>query len=292
MLRSVCFSFTLVLSQLVTPNGFAASNYICATNAAGEITNSSWAPVSPGSGDCSFEALGVKIEAYDVGYCTSEPTATDTSMCSFWDIEGDPAVIEITKNGISNLIPQKQIPPGTYTHSVFYQSNKAIVRASLKFADSRTGRTGSGEYCWTVSGDWVKSNDASYPRSSYTAECGSTPPTSSEIEYATYIYDNFGSGVFSGSETDVYSGRIKKNHLLDKQFNPITSNSTDGIIMTIEQFVEPIIFREGYQTLIDIDYPISTQGVHVNSNNFPTIKKFLATSADTVVKYQLVKLGD
>ena len=270
----------------------AAEQYICATNASGEITNSSWGPVSPGVGDCSYEALGVKLEMFDSGYCTSEPSATDTSMCSFWDLEGNPAVVEITKNGISNLIPQKQIPPGTYTHSVVYMTNRAIVRASLKFANSRTGRTGSGRYCWTVSGNWVNSNDASYPRSSYTAECGSSPPSSSEIEYTNYIYDRLGVGLFSATSVDIYSGRVKKHHLLDKEFNPITSELADGILMTIEEFVEPIVFKEGYQTIIDIDYPISTQGVHVNSNNYPTIKKFLTADADTVVRYGLVKIDD
>ena len=286
------FTCAIALNLWPTQQLRAAEQYICATNASGEITNSSWAPVSPGAGDCSYEALGVKLELFDSGYCTSEPSVTDTSMCSFWDLEGNPAVVEITKNGISNLVPQRQIPHGTYTHSVIYMTNKSIVRASLKFAASRTGRTGSGKYCWTVSGDWVISNDASYPRSSYTSECGPSLPSSSDIEYTNYIYDRLGVGTFSASSVDAYTGRKKSHYLLDKQFNQITSELNDAILMTVEEFVEPIVFKEGFQTIIDIDYPISTQGVHVNSNNFPTIKKFLAADADTIVRYQLVKIND
>ena len=281
-----CVSVLLALPCFAFTPAFGSSNYVCATNSNGEITNSSWAPVSPGAGDCTHEALGVILYIYDIGYCTSEPTSTNTSMCSFWDLKGDPAAVEITKDGLTNVYPTREIPTGTYTHSVVYASNYSDVRASLIFENSRTGKTGSGKYCWTVSGNYILSNNASYPRSSYTAECGANPPAANQIEYARYTYDNFGSGTFSTNETHVYSGRVEKHYLLDKQFSPLNSSSTDAIVMSVSELGQPIVFKEGYDTLIEFQYPISTAGVHVNSNNYPTIKKFLAASADpsTVIR--------
>ena len=63
-------------------------------------------------------------------------------------------------------------PSGTYTHGVVVISNAFTVTAQKTFDRTMTGRTGTGNVCWSLAGSIDTESEDFTSRANYMVECG------------------------------------------------------------------------------------------------------------------------
>ena len=186
------------------------SNY---TNADGDIT---FIDGSSGvSTACNLTPESMTINLHFIGLCTAEPTiANFRTACSsiFTSNTGESKTITTTTS--SNLMNDVTLTEGSYTHAAILIKNNIGYTVKKKFSPARSGKTGTGEWCWTLDGETTTVNTNFAQRSTWIAECGAEAPatlgthTSNQnaiwSEASGNRFDNYETGTTASTSWTVY----------------------------------------------------------------------------------------
>jgi hypothetical protein len=177
--------------------------------------------------DCEVAPDVYQIELYDVGFCTSAPTAPTTEagfeasaencVSLFANSSGETLDLAV---GVSlNMSSDINIPNGTYTHGYVVMKNSFGIKATKTFTDANlirtTNNSSSGNICWSASDPvqgssyYSTDHDSSDFASSYSfVECGATPGTAEIITDNLDAFEvNEGVGTYTAS-ANVTGGEI------------------------------------------------------------------------------------
>jgi hypothetical protein len=212
---------------------------------------------------CAAEPDYYGMTFYEMGLCTSAPTAPTTSSnlittnCSTVMTSTAGSLVEIA-NGVTGSLGGTQTRPanGTYTHGYIRLSNDFLVEASKEFwTDS--GTTGmtitnlSGDYTGTT-GKYCATREVTYNNdgSSGTAStiCDSSAPTAETL--TARLVDLSGgdaagymSTVQAGGAIEVTGGTLHA-YLLDSNNNLASSSSGVTGLVGVQEFTSPIVVTE------------------------------------------------
>ena len=191
----------------------------CTLNSNNEITDTS---------DCNVEAEEYIVNIWNIGLCTTRPSAGSLSSCYFWDVETGDYVITPTTQ--SDLKPTSEIPAGNYTWLIVVQDPTFKIRSRATFASSKNGyNSTSGSKCWTR-GSSVNLYGLDLSNNlNWNAECGTSFPSTTpqnSITYDSLTRHNF---LASGSVTHP-SGKVE-DLFLAKEDLTIASNTSEALRM-------------------------------------------------------------
>ena len=185
----------------------------------GTLDFTSLLPDMSNLGDCQVAPDVYQIVLYDVGFCTSAPTAPSSSSgfdpssenCTslFANSSGVPLDLAV---GVSlNMSPDINIANGTYTHGYVIMKNSFGIKATKTFTEANlintTNNASSGNICWSASdptqGSSYYSTDHDDPAfaAAYSfVECGATAGTAEIITDNLDAFEvNEGIGVYTAS---------------------------------------------------------------------------------------------
>ena len=155
------------------------------------------------------------FRSHFIGLCTAEPTiANFRTACSsiFTSNAGESKTI--TTSTSANLMNDVTLTEGSYTHAAILIKNNIGYTVKKKFSPARSGKTGTGEWCWTLDGETTTVNTNFAQRSTWIAECGAEAPstlgthTSNQnaiwSEASGNRFDNFETGTTASTTWTVY----------------------------------------------------------------------------------------
>ena len=189
-------------------------------SAAGVITYSG---ADSGIGDCSFAPDEYTVTIYEMGLCTSSPTAPtsgdayDVSVCSTVVNTGLAQTLNLAAGSEIALTGVTRPANGTYTHAYMLIGNEFGIKVTKQFTNTmfQNNTSNTGNYCWTLGGTEHKSDysDGSPPSAgaspSAFANCGAegdaAPATYTEI---LDEFDSSGDSQFKYGPVSVESGSL------------------------------------------------------------------------------------
>ena len=168
-----------------------------------------------GIGDCAFAPDEYTVTIYEMGLCTSEPTAPTTS--SAYALDTCSTVINSASGQTINLAAGSELTltdvtrptNGTYTHAYMVLGNDFGITVTKQFTNTmhRYNTATSGNFCWTTSGTEYNSDWGGPPANPTTfANCG----TEGEAAPAMYteILDHFDTDTYNYGPVSVESGNL------------------------------------------------------------------------------------
>ena len=179
----------------------------CSENSEGAITYMD-------GGSCVLTADTYTNTFYFIGLCQTQPTVQNfRTACSPLFQSNEGKTIALTKDTQVDLIDEVSVKEGIYPYAAILMSKTQYFSISKKFSPARTGKTGTGEWCWTLEGNSVDWNFSSIDKNTWVADCGPTPPTTvGQSFYSPNAFHNSGTGfqpTFSGSTAETsYSAHI------------------------------------------------------------------------------------
>ena len=166
-------------------------------------------------GDCNFAPDGYQVTIYEMGLCTSDPTAPTTS--SAYEKDTCSTVINSPSGQTINLAAGSELTltdvtrptNGTYTHAYMVLGNSFGIKVTKQFTNTmhRYDTATSGNFCWTTSGTEHNSDWSGTPANPTTfANCG----TEGEAAPAMYteILDDFDEDTYNIGPVSVESGNL------------------------------------------------------------------------------------
>ena len=166
-------------------------------------------------GDCFFAPDGYQVTIYEMGLCTSDPTAPTTS--SAYETDTCSTVINSPSGQTINLAAGSELTltdvtrptNGTYTHAYMVLGNSFGITVTKQFTNTmhRYHTAASGNFCWTTSGTEHNSDWSGTPANPTTfANCG----TEGEAAPAMYteILDDFDEDTYNIGPVSVESGNL------------------------------------------------------------------------------------
>jgi hypothetical protein len=166
-------------------------------------------------GDCVFAPDGYQVTIYEMGLCTSDPTAPTTS--SAYETDTCSTVINSPSGQTINLAAGSELTltdvtrptNGTYTHAYMVLGNSFGITVTKQFTNTmhRYDTATSGNFCWTTSGTKYNSDWGGPPANPTTfANCG----TEGEAAPAMYteILDDFDEDTYNYGPVSVESGNL------------------------------------------------------------------------------------
>ena len=216
-LRHYVLMFVLVLIYLAGFFGIdkAHAQLLCSnyTNADGTITYTD--DSSGASTACNLTPDSMTINLHFIGLCTSEPTiANFRTACSSIFTSNTGEAKKITTTSSANLMNDVTITEGNYSHAAILIKNNIGFSVKKKFSPARSGKTGTGEWCWTLDGETTTVNTNFAQRSTWIAECGADEPTTIGTHTANQNavwssasgnrFDNFETGTTASTTWTVY----------------------------------------------------------------------------------------
>ena len=166
-------------------------------------------------GDCVFAPDGYQVTIYEMGLCTSDPTAPTTS--SAYALDTCSTVINSPSGQTINLAAGSELTltdvtrptNGTYTHAYMVLGNYFGITVTKQFTNTmhRYDTATSGNFCWTTSGTKYNSDWGGPPANPTTfANCG----TEGEAAPAMYteILDDFDEDTYNYGPVSVESGNL------------------------------------------------------------------------------------
>ena len=166
-------------------------------------------------GDCVFAPDGYQVTIYEMGLCTSDPTAPTTS--SAYETNTCSTVINSPSGQTINLAAGSELTltdvtrptNGTYTHAYMVLGNSFGITVTKQFTNTmhRYDTATSGNFCWTTSGTKYNSDWGGPPANPTTfANCG----TEGEAAPAMYteILDDFDEDTYNYGPVSVESGNL------------------------------------------------------------------------------------
>jgi len=251
-------------------------------DANGTLDYSSVLPDLSNYDECEVAPDVYQIELYDVGFCTSAPTAPTTGSgfdasaenCTSLFANSSGEAVDLAVGVSVNMSPDINIPNGTYTHGYVVMKNSFGIKATKTFADSNLIRTAdgssSGNICWSAPDS---SNDTSYyatdfdsedfARDNSFVECGDTAGTAEIITENLDAFEvNDGVGTYTAS-ANVTGGVISA--YLTQSTNGLTLvnaiRSADRIVAFIA-WTSPVTINDQTSS-IDLQFNVSGgSGLH------------------------------
>ena len=189
-------------------------------SAAGVITYSG---AVSGIGDCDYAPDEYTVTIYEMGICTSSPTAPTAS--SAYETDTCSTVINTPAGQTLNLAAGSEIvltgltrpPNGTYTHAYMLIGNGFGIKVTKQFTNTmfQNNTANSGNFCWTLGGTQTNSDysDGSPPSAAASpsafANCGNeaaaAPATYTEV---LDEFDSSGESQFKYGPVSVESGSL------------------------------------------------------------------------------------
>ena len=163
-------AFAVIL--LLTLSGGAIAGGECTYNAENQVTTDT--DVDDGDWCLERDSIARKVSAYKFGLCTELPYANNyQSVCEFI-YESDTALELIAEKGVTSsvsgigdfFLTQGKL----FTHSVLLLDYRSATKGLAEFTEAKTGRTGTGTYCWSNGRSFEVT--FSETRSTFSAECG------------------------------------------------------------------------------------------------------------------------
>jgi len=235
---------------------------------------------------CAAEPDYYGMTFYEMGLCTSAPTAPTTSStlittnCSTVMTSTTGSLVEIA-NGVTGSLGGTQTRPanGTYTHGYIRLSNDFLVEASKEFwsgditisnlSGDYTAGSDVGKYCATRAVTY--NNDGSSGTAS--TICDSSAPTAGRLTARLVdLSGSSGSGCMytstaCGGAMTVTGGTLNA-YLLDS--NNYLASSSSGVtgLIGVQEFTSPIVVTEDSASM-DAQI-IVTKGMTVSNNGSNT----------------------
>ena len=166
-------------------------------------------------GDCAFAPDEYTVTIYEMGLCTSDPTAPTTS--SAYETDTCSTVINSPSGQTINLAAGSELTltdvtrptNGTYTHAYMVLGNSFGITVTKQFTNTmhRYNTATSVNFCWTTSGSEHNSDYNGTPADPTTfASCG----TEGEAAPAMYteILDQFDIDTYNYGPVSVESGNL------------------------------------------------------------------------------------
>jgi len=208
-------------------------------------------------GDCAFAPDGYQVTIYEMGLCTSEPTAPTTS--SAYAVDTCSTVINSPSGQTINLAAGSELTltdvtrptNGIYTHAYMVLGNSFGITVTKQFTNTmhRYDTATSGNFCWTTSGTEHNSDWSGTPANPTTfANCGdeedAAPATYTEIldHFDTDTYNYGPVSVESGNltaylVTDSNDRLVNEVKTADRIFGKQTLNTAAEVTSTSSSFV-------------------------------------------------------
>ena len=143
-----------------------------------EFTNSDGAITYTG-GDgiesCRLSPEMTKLKLYYISLCQEQPTVQNfRTVCSPLFDNANGKEVSLSINTQVSIADEVTLREGTYSYAAILVASTSSFSIKKKFSPARTGKTGTGEWCWTLD---AVITDARYPGASGNiADCGATPP--------------------------------------------------------------------------------------------------------------------
>lgn len=168
-----------------------------------------------GIGDCAFAPDEYTVTIYEMGLCTSEPTAPtsssayETDTCSTVINSPSGQTINLAAGSELTLTDVTRPTNGTYTHAYMVLGNSFGITVTKQFTNTmhRYNTATSGNFCWTTSGTEHNSDWGGTPANPTTfANCGDEE----DAAPATYteILDHFDTDTYNYGPVSVESGNL------------------------------------------------------------------------------------
>ena len=208
-------------------------------------------------GDCAFAPDEYTVTIYEMGLCTSDPTAPTTS--SAYALDTCSTVINSPSGQTINLAAGSELTltdvtrptNGTYTHAYMVLGNSFGITVTKQFTNTmhRYDTATSGNFCWTTSGTEHNSDWSGTPANPTTfANCGdeedAAPATYTEIldAFDTDTYNYGPVSVESGNltaylVTDSNDRLVNAVKTADRIFGKQTLNTAAEVTSTSSSFV-------------------------------------------------------
>lgn len=230
-IRNFLFSLTFTI---ISPGLVYGNTDECALNSNGEIINNA---------ECETDAIALQYIVEDIHFCTTLPTSTtEFKSCESWNVS--PFQFIITRDSVTNVSVNREIPAGTYRWLALTKDTIRQVRARATFDRVMTGSSGEGKKCWT---NGVTINRGSDPdiqpdQQKWSADCGDNFPAT--IPNNTIIYNDFSAGpddFESVSENDLPDGSRTVGYLVNDRGNLSSSRSDVSNVITLIRLKTPIV---------------------------------------------------
>lgn len=180
-------------------------------------------------GNCWAQPESYTLTVYELGLCTSEPSAPTTSaaagVSSCSKVYDNPTGSEVTIVGGVGIPPAGTFtrpPNGSYTHGYVVIGNALRINSSFTFSASRTrSGGGAGTKCWTKEGTVYGGNnlqDVSF-------ECGNTVSGQGTIEYKINTFAA-SPGTYTNNVPGIMTAHLVTNSLVLGAEATATGNGT------------------------------------------------------------------
>jgi hypothetical protein len=248
-----------VLLMIIAAPSFAAGPAVC-TKVGGEITQT-------GASFCRLGLNEITINLRYVGLCTSEPDESNyQTKCSAIFASASGQDVSLTATTGPKLSDSASLPEGTYTHAYILIDNQFSYRTIAKFSTSRTGKTGSGAYCWSLAGNANTTIAAGSNTSGYLADCGSSAPATAGLSERSFtaFYDFSGNSGWLNISNGTNPSGTYYTKLLDvngvaAQVNVSSAASNADHIAGLQTYTNPITIDMN-TTAIDIGFKLTDTG--------------------------------
>ena len=146
-----------------------------------EFTNSDGAITYTGGDGINYCRLSpemTKFKLYYISLCQEQPTVQNfRTVCSPLFDNANGKEVSLSINTQVSMADEVTLREGTYSYAAILVGSTSSFSIKKKFSPARTGKTGTGEWCWTLD---AVITDARYPSvnvsGNYIADCGATPP--------------------------------------------------------------------------------------------------------------------
>ena len=272
-MKSIIRTF-LILSLTLCVFGLKATSVEAqqcssATDATTILSGSGWASCEGATADA------LRVSFFKLALCTSKPTITDDSACSYiLDVPSAiSADIEVGKE--SALFPGDiSIPEGTYTHALMLIDTTIGVKFTYEFDvgnEQFDGAGDNGRYCWTNGNDivWGYPNPSDMPM-----DCGAEP----EPVYSSETFKAFGCDAPCSVSNSVLNEETTTTFFdvyLLSDLNTLATVGQDGngypignasYIWGVQTFKSPPKITANTQK-VELGFKLS-EGLQVSFNNF------------------------
>ena len=198
-----------IILLILSINAYPSLSQIpnCSENSEGAITYMS-------GGSCALTSDTYTNTFYFIGLCQTQPTVQNfRTACSPLFQSNEGKTIALTKDTQVDLIDEVSVKEGIYPYAAILMSKTQYFSISKKFSPARTGKTGTGEWCWTLDADSVSASFRFNDKNTWTADCGPTSPaTTGESIYSPNAFSTL--GVWSPSFTSSTAETSYTAHIL------------------------------------------------------------------------------
>ena len=198
-------------------------------------------------GDCAFAPDEYTVTIYEMGLCTSDPTAPTTS--SAYALDTCSTVINSASGQTINLAAGSELTltdvtrptNGTYTHAYMVLGNDFGITVTKQFTNTmhRYDTATSGNFCWTTSGSKHNSdyNEAPIDPTPF-ASCGAAGDAAPAMY--TEILDQFDVDTYNYGPVSVESGNLTAYLVTDSNDRLVNAVKTADQIFGSQALTTPV----------------------------------------------------